>query len=219
MTSSDKPEEDAWPLRRAKAAATRVTIIKTASELFAANGYDGTSVQAVADAAGVSRATVFNAVGGKALLLKAAYDVATVGDDQPVPLPQRPELIAVRDEPDPRRSITLYAGVIGGIGERLSAIYEVFRAASVSDPEIHAVWREIQQQRLAGARGFVNILTTKSPLRHNLDPAMAADVVWALIDASLYHRLCVDRGWSRTHFEAWLAATLEAQLLPARSTL
>ncbi|MCW2601558.1 MAG: DNA-binding protein [Frankiales bacterium] len=205
--------ESPWPLRRAKAAATRVAIIQAASRLFPAHGYEGTSVQAVADSAGVSRATVFNSVGGKAQLLKAAYDVATVGDDLPIPLPQRPELMAVRDEPDQRRAISLYAAVIAGIGERLSAIYEVFRAASVSDPEIGDLWADIQQQRLQGARGFVTILSSKGRLRAGLDLAQAGDIVWALIDASLYHRLCHDRGWSRADFERWLAASLESQLL------
>ncbi|MDQ1680522.1 MAG: hypothetical protein QOI42_1381 [Frankiaceae bacterium] len=216
MKSSDKTLGADWPVRRAKAAATRLAIIRAASGLFVADGYAGTSVQAVADGAGVSRATVFNSVGGKAQLLKAAYDIATVGDDEPIPLPQRPELIAVRDEPDPRHSISLYAAVIAAIGERLSAIYEVFRAASISDREIHALWQEIQHQRLQGARGFVTILSTKTPLREGLDPDIAGDVVWTLIDASLYHRLCADRGWSRTQFESWLAATLDAQLLPTR---
>jgi hypothetical protein len=38
--------------------------------------------------------------------------------------------------------------------------------------------------------------------------------VWALIDASLYHRLAVERGWTRAQFQEWLCATLESQLLP-----
>ena len=124
---SEVNEETAWPLRRAKAAATRLAVIDAASRVFVREGYAGASVQDIADAAGVSRATVFNAVGGKAALLKAAYDVATVGDDEPIPLPQRPEAIAARLEPDPRRSIAIYAGMIAGIGERLARIYEVFR--------------------------------------------------------------------------------------------
>jgi hypothetical protein len=89
----------------------------------------------------------------------------------------------------------------------------VFRAASLSDPEITNLWADIQQQRLQGARGFVTILNSKGPLRASLDLDRAGDIVWTLIDASLYHRLCHDRGWQRTDFELWLADTLEAQLL------
>jgi AcrR family transcriptional regulator len=211
---SEVNEETAWPLRRAKAAATRLAVIDAASRVFVREGYAGASIQAIADAAGVSRATVFNAVGGKAALLKAAYDVATVGDDEPVPLPQRAEAVAARLEPDPRRSIAIYAGMIAGIGERLARIYEVFRAAAASDPEIAAVWKEIQAERLKGAHGYVGLLRAKGPLREGLDKDLAGDVVWALIDASLYHRLAVERGWTTAQFQEWLRATLESQLLP-----
>jgi AcrR family transcriptional regulator len=204
----------AWPLRRAKAAATRLAVIDAASRCFIEAGYAGATVQAIADAAGVSRATVFNAVGGKAALLKAAYDVATVGDDEPVPLPQRPDAVATRLEPDPRRAIALYAGMIADIGDRLAPIYEVFRAASLSDPEVGALWQEIQRERLQGARGFVRILRAKGPLRPDLDDRAAGDAVWVLIDASLYHRFVLERGWRKEQFRVWLQAAFESQLLP-----
>lgn len=203
-----------WPLRSAKAAATRVAIIEAASRLFIELGFSGASVQAVADAAGVSRATVFNSVGGKATLLKASYDVATVGDDDPVALPQRAGLLAVRDEPDQRRMIRLYAAVIAEIGSRLSGIYEVFRAAAATEPDIRVLWEQIQAERLGGARGFVNILISKGPLRADLDLDEAGDVVWAHIDASLYHRLVVERGWPRARFEEWFTQSLTTYLLP-----
>ncbi len=208
-------EQTPWPLRHAKAAATRLSIVEAASGLFVRDGYAVTSIEAVALEAGVSRATVFNSVGGKAALLKAAYDIATVGDDEPIPLPQRGEATAVRLEPDPRRALALYAGMIANIGERLAPIYEVFRAAANGDPEIGALWNDIQAERLKGARGFVGLLRDKGPLRPELDAEVAGDIVWVLIDASLYHRLVLERGWDKAHFQAWLATTLATQLLPS----
>ena len=58
-------------------------------------GYAGTTIDAVATAAGVSRKTVFDSVGGKAQLMKLAYDFAIVGDDEPVPLVDRPEMSGI----------------------------------------------------------------------------------------------------------------------------
>ncbi|MCW2674950.1 MAG: DNA-binding protein [Frankiales bacterium] len=202
-----------FPLRTAKAAQTRAAVITAAERLFIEHGYVSTSVQAIADAAGVSRATVFNSVGGKPALLRACYDIATVGDDDPVPLPQRPELLAVRDESDQRRTIALYAKVIAGIGERLSGTYEVFRAAATTDTEIRTQWDQIQSERLRGSQGFVRILASKGPLRRGLDREEAGDVVWAYIDASLYHRLVVECGWPRARFERWFTRSLTAYLL------
>ena len=73
------------PLRKAQAAATRRAIIDAAATSFIERGYVATSIETIAEAAGVSRATVFTSVGGKKELLKKAYDVALVGDDEPIP--------------------------------------------------------------------------------------------------------------------------------------
>ncbi|HZU72841.1 MAG TPA: helix-turn-helix domain-containing protein [Acidimicrobiales bacterium] len=203
-----------WPARRAKARATRAAIIQAAADLFIQQGYLGTSVQAIADNAGVSRATVFNSVGGKLELLRAAFDVATVGDDEPVPLPQRPEALAVRAEPDPRKAVAGYAALVTGVSSRVAGIYEAFRCAAGVDPRVRVQWAQIQEERFGGAKGFVGILSAKGPLRDGLTPNDAADLVWVLIDASLFHRLVVERSWPTSDFQRWLAATMQAQLLP-----
>jgi len=203
-----------WPARRAKARATRAAIIEAAGDLFVELGYLGTSVQTIADAAGVSRATVFNSVGGKLELLRAAFDVATVGDDEPVPLPQRPQALAVRAEPDPRKAVAGYAAMVTGVSSRVASIYEAFRSAAGVDPRARVQWAQIQQERFGGAKGFIGILSAKGPLRDGLTPKDAADLVWVLIDASLYHRLVIERSWTTSRFQTWLAATMEAQLLP-----
>jgi len=50
---------------------TRELILKAAEKLFAAKGLQSVSMQDIADEAGVSRATVFNQLGSKILLLDA----------------------------------------------------------------------------------------------------------------------------------------------------
>ena len=214
---SDVNPEERWPARKAKARATRAAVIAAGSELFAEFGYLGTSVEAIADAAGVSRATVFNSVGGKLDVLKAAYDVATVGDDEPIPLPARPEALAVRGEPDPWKAVAGYAAMVTSVSSRIALIYETFRSAAGVDPRVRLEWARIQQERLGGATGFVGILTAKGPLREDLTAEDAADLVWVLIDASLYHRLVIERAWTQSRFQNWLTETMQTQLLPAES--
>lgn len=202
-----------FPLRTAKAASTRVAVLAAAHQLFLEQGYAATTAQQIAESAGVSRATVFNSVGGKVALLRACYDVATVGDDEPVPLPQRPGLLAVRAAEEPATSIALYAKVATDVAGRLSGIYEVFRAAATNDAEIRGSWEEVQAERLGGCHGFVRILAEKGPLRRGLDRKEAGDVVWTYVDASLYHRLVVERGWPPRRFERWLTRQLTTYLL------
>ena len=90
-------------VRDEQARRTRRAIVTAARELFLAQGYAATTIDAIAEEAHVSRRTVFNAVGGKVALLKLALDWAIVGDDEPVPLADRPAIKAIQAERDPRR--------------------------------------------------------------------------------------------------------------------
>jgi AcrR family transcriptional regulator len=204
------------PLRTAQAGQTRRAIIDAATRLFVDAGYGATSINTIAEAAGVSRATVFTAVGGKAALLKTAYDVALVGDDEPVALPDRAGSRAIRAEPDPSRYLERYAGLVAELGGRVGAVYEAVRGAASADPEVRPLWEKIQQERRIGAAHVVADTAAKGPLRGGIDQETAADVVWVLNDPGLYHLLVNRRGWSRERFAAWLAASLKHELLRDR---
>jgi len=201
-------------LRQRQARSTRRAIIGAASRLFAEHGYGATSVDQIAQAADVSRATVFASLGGKPALLKAAYDVAIVGDDEPVPLPARPRSRLIQAEPDVHRFLVLYAGLVADIDRRVAGIYEAVRGAASADPAVATLWETIQRERRIGAGNVVDQVRSKAPLRDDLDLAAAADLVWVLIDPWLYHQLVTQRGWAHARFETWLGETLQAQLLP-----
>ena len=212
--SADVKRSYESPLRKAQAAATRRAIIDTASALFIERGYVATSIDAIAEAAGVSRATIFTSVGGKKALLKTAYDVALVGDDEPIPFPLRPASLAVRAEPDPRRFLIGYTGLVVDINVRLAPIYEAVRGAASADPEVRDVFEAIGTERRIGAVRVIGDLVAKGgSLRDGLDDQAAADVLWVLIDAGLFHLLVHRRDWTPERFEAWLAETMLRELL------
>ena len=106
----------------AQARATRRAIVDAAARLFIERGYGPTTVDAIAEAAGVSRKTVFTSVGGKVEALKLAIDWAMVGDDEPVPLLQRPHVQAGLVEPDARRILTDYAADIREVHSRIAPL-------------------------------------------------------------------------------------------------
>ncbi|HJQ41949.1 MAG TPA: helix-turn-helix domain-containing protein, partial [Jatrophihabitantaceae bacterium] len=95
-------------LRAEQARATRRAIVAAAAELFVRDGYGATTVDAIARAAGVSRKTVFTSVGGKVEALKLARDWAIVGDDEPIPMLERPAIKAAYAEKDARKVIAAY---------------------------------------------------------------------------------------------------------------
>lgn len=201
-------------LRGVQAASTRRAIIAAATNLFVEQGYVATSIEGIAAAAGVSRATVFTSVGGKPTLLKTALDVAIVGDDDPVSLPDRPRSVAIRAEADPHKYLTLYAGMVTEMGSRLAGIYEAVRGAAGADTDARNLWEEHLAQRRQGSANVVGDVLRKGKLRAGLDHEAAADIVWTLNDPGLYHSLVHRRGWSTGRYEAWLAETMIGQLLP-----
>ncbi len=219
MTDDAQPVKRVYrsTLRQAQAASTRLAVIDAAARLLAQQGYVATTVDQIAAAAGVSRATVFTSVGGKSALLKTTYDVALVGDDEPVSLPERPRSRRIRAEPDPRRFLTLYAELVTEIDGRVALIYEAVRGAASADDGARAVWDKIQHERRTGAGNVVQLVVSKGGLRAGLSSEAAADVVWVLNDPGVYHLLVHQRRWPPDQFSAWLAETLHGQLLGAGS--
>jgi AcrR family transcriptional regulator len=201
------------PNRAALAQATRLAVIDAGASLFVERGYGAVSIDDIADAAGVVRATVFNAVGGKAAVLRAAYDVALVGDDEPVPLPERLWARPVREAPDGPTMLDRYAHMITVIDQRVGPVYEVLRGAATAHADVREHWDEIRAGRRTGAENVVKMLAAHGPLRRGLTRAAAADIVELYIDPGHHQHLVAARGWSARAFERWLAQTLRAQLL------
>ena len=195
------------------ARATRRAVIDAATRLFVEQGYGVTTIDAIAAAASVGRATVFASVGGKADLLKAAYDVALVGDDEPVALPERPESLRVRAEPDAARMLAGYAAISAAVSGRVAPMYEVVRGAAGTDRAARAVWDTVRAERRLGARNVVRLVEQRRALRHGLEPGAAADIVFVLNDPGLYHVLVRERSWRPDAFGSWLREVLRAQLL------
>ena len=106
--------------RAESARQTRRRIVEAARELFETRGYAGTTIDAVAEAAGVSRRTVFLSVGSKAELLKTAWDWGVVGDDEPVPMAERPHVLAMQEVTDPDLLVALWVEQVLGVADRLA---------------------------------------------------------------------------------------------------
>lgn len=209
--SARKPYQST--LRAQQTAATCRLVVDTAARLFIEHGYAGTSVDAIAEAAGVGRSTVFTAAGGKPWLLKTAYDHAIVGDGEPVPMLERPAARKLFDMTDPAQILSAYAAIISKAVPRVSPLYEVVRSAASVDPEVQQLWTDISEQRLTGAGTLASLLKAKHGLRKGLSADTACDIIWIYNDPGLHHALVTQRHWSQTKYRTWLADTLKQQLL------
>jgi AcrR family transcriptional regulator len=202
------------PVRREKAEQTRRSIAAAAGRLFAERGYTATSIDDIAVAAHVGRATVFTSIGGKPELLKEAYRLAVRGEADPdTPLGEQRRSREVLAEADPRALLAGYAEAMVGVGRRLAPLYEAVRAAAHADPEARELWNVLTEERRTGAGRVVAALTRRNALRPKLDRASATDILWVLNDPSVYQQLVERRRWTQGRYRAWLTEAMQHQLL------
>ncbi len=208
-------------LRGEQVRATRRAVVAAGRDLFVERGYVGTTIDAVADRAGVSRKTVFNAVGGKGALLKLAWDWALVGDDEPIALADRPALRGMLEESDASSVVDRWAQLVCEIAARLAPLYGVLQAAAQADPDAAEVHTTSERHRLGGARTFVEHLGEVGGLRPGLDVDRATEVAAVLMDPMPHQRLVTEAHWSMEDYVALVARMARAALLreDSRDTL
>jgi AcrR family transcriptional regulator len=193
--------------------ATRQRVLDAAKALLLRRGYAGATIDAIASRAGVSVQTVYNTVGGKATVLKAVYDTMLTGDDEPIPIMQRPSVAAMRAATDPRQFIGLYARMGREMYARAGPLLPIMLAEAAGDPEVRAFIETIENERAVGTAGIVAMLHERFGLRAGLTVAEAADILWTLTAPELPLRLIHRRGWSLDKYEAWSADTMAHALL------
>jgi AcrR family transcriptional regulator len=186
-------------------------ICAAAHRLFSDKGYLATSIDDIAAAAGVARPTIFTAVGPKATILRLVVDQALAGDDEPVPIAQRPWWREAIDEPDPVRSIELHARNMCLINQRAAPVLRALEIAASVDAEAADVWNRFQQQRHDGINEIAVALSGKTS-RLRYDEATVTDTL-SMLAADAYIRLVRESGWPLERFQAWLTDVLLRLLL------
>jgi AcrR family transcriptional regulator len=199
--------------RKEQARQTRLQIIEAARRLFFSSGYSRTTIEMIAREAGVATETVYATFGNKMAILTKLVDVSVVGDDEPVPLLERPNIQASTQITDPHSLLKTFSNDIYDIMQRMSPIFRLLRATAQSESEIAGLLDRLLKERLNGMTFFVRQLTRLGPLRENLSLEKAAEIVWTLSSGEVFHLLTVDRNWTREQYVDWLADTLEQVLL------
>jgi AcrR family transcriptional regulator len=206
--ASQQRKRYASQVRDEQARRTRRAIVTAAHDLFLAQGYAATTIDGIAEAAHVSRRTVFNSAGGKVALLKLALDWAIVGDDEPIALADRPAIKAILAESDPRKALILWVRTVTDVAGRTAPLGEVL------DPAAAQLLAEASRNRMLGATLFIRYLASLDGLAAGITEQHAAELCWALTDGHLYRLLVAQRSWSAADFNRWLSDSLAAALLP-----
>lgn len=200
--------------RRAQAEENRSAIVRAARDLFIAQGYGRTTIADIADSAGISVETIYAAFGNKPTLLHKAWDITVGGDDQDVVFHERPEVVAIRNEPDLAERLMLHATFSTKTATRIAPFQLMVQSAAEAEPAAAAMLEEMGRQRLAGMTVMAAGAAATRQLAVTEDECR--DVIWSMTDGMLWHRLVNERGWSNERFAEWLGG-MWVHLLVRRS--
>lgn len=193
---------------------SRTVMVRSAAALFLERGFAATTVADVAEASGVSVQNVYKIFRNKIGLAKAVFDLAIAGDDEAVPMVERPSLLKGREEQDPRRKLMFYGEHLATVAPRHVPFQLVILDAAASDVDAAKVWEQLQDERLKGMSMLASDLAARGYLRAGVTATEARDVLWTYNSAELYRLLVMERGWSAKRYGRWVAQALIAALLP-----
>jgi AcrR family transcriptional regulator len=200
--------------RREQAAQTRERVLDAADQLFRQRGWEGASIAAIAEAAGVSQETVYTRFRSKRALLGELMQRAVRGAD-PRPVPEQTAPRALIEATDAEELLRLFAADISPRIERAAPLMAVVAAAARSEPELADLYARLHEHRRSNLKVLVDALATKAPLR--VPPDEALDSVFALTSPELHQLVVGQRRWSYPRYRNWLTDALTALLLSPRA--
>ena len=207
MTADVNPAGEGATLRQAQTALTEELILAAATELFLADGYMATTLEAVARRARVAARTVYVRFGTKAALFKRVVDVAIVGDTEPVDVLGRDWMQAALTAPTAAERIAASAAASRQIMQRTGALFAVAQQAAAVEPLIAGYWQEGREGSRHAQRVFWTRLADDGLLPTGTDLAWIIDTASVITAAETYLLVTRMLGWDLDAYQAWVAAT------------
>ena len=180
------PQQTAPGKRAAQGRATRGQLIEVATSLFADRGYEGTSIEAVLAAAGVSRGALYHHFAGKEALFKAVLQALSERVTAKV-------TEAIRDCTDPVDA--MHTGALAWIdlaGDPVIQRVMLVDAVSVLGWE---QWQAMDEGRTVGAtRAMLQAVSDSGRLPQELVAPFSYMIVAALDEAAMVVARAPDSG-------------------------
>jgi hypothetical protein len=142
------------------------------------------------------------------------FDLVLAGDDDPVPIAERPEARAVQAEPDVRRKIALYVDGLARRQQRSAKVQILIRDGRHVDETLEDIWQKLLDERLTGMTMLGRHLHESGQLRDGVDVDEVRDVLWTCTAVELYELLVLGRGWSLDRYAAWTARAITSAICP-----
>jgi AcrR family transcriptional regulator len=199
--------------RREAAEESRKEVLAKSRELFLTGGYGRTTIAAIAQAASVSKESVYKGFGGKPGLVRAIYEHSLLGAGGS-PAEERSDR-AQTTVTDPRELMEQFGRFITEVSPIGSPVFLLIRDAAASgDPAMAALLRDVDDGRYRRMLHNARQVLGRGFLRADLTEEEVADVMFTCTSAELYENLVLKRGWSPENYGQFIARTLAANLLP-----
>jgi len=212
MRDPVKGKSEAGRRRERRAHETRQRITQAGLALFLEKGYAGTTVQAIAEAAHVAPATIYQAFGTKHAVLAAALDKEVAGDDTSLGVLEQDWVDAVRREKDPDRQLRLVVDGTSRIAARTAPIKEVMRDAAATEATARELIRKDHEGRHRTQAALIDLLVENRSLRHGMERSRAVDTYFAIVNSTTYELLVLQRGWTLSEWQDWIAEVVAREL-------
>ncbi|HEX4539309.1 MAG TPA: helix-turn-helix domain-containing protein [Acidimicrobiales bacterium] len=191
------------------AAETRREILQAARRLFAEHGFANTSIQQIAEHAGVAVQTIYSSVGSKSALVPALNDLIEEESDVAGLAAE------LSEETDPAQLIAKGVHLTRQLNERCGDLIRALLSAEPSDPDAAGVVAEGMRRHQQGLTGLAGRLGSLGALRADVTPERAAGVLSMMTSSASWRQLTA-AGWTFDEGEAWLTQSLAQLLLPRR---
>jgi AcrR family transcriptional regulator len=204
-------------LREQQAAQTRLRVVATAAQLFAAEGYVRTTFAKIAAAAGVSAETV-QGHGPKAALMVAAVEYAAFGvsgEQNVFNLDVGRRMLAVDNC---RKAPDALAAMQSEIFERIAHLALALIGAASSDPELERYLNDTLASVKKQIRRLLDVYRDRGWLREDVSFDELVETTVVLASVETYLQITHRAGWSVSAYRTWLQRMLaETVFLPSQA--
>jgi AcrR family transcriptional regulator len=188
-------------------------VLEAARHEFSTNGWAGTTIPAIASAAGVSNETIYSAFGSKQAVLMMLIERAVRGAAPALPLLEQTETRDVLDKPSGEEIVDAFSTHIAGILERVAPLVGVVRTAADTNSDLSDLYGSLHAGRHRNLTAIASALARGGHLRAGLKASQAADEIWRLASPELFLFLRHVEGLSLASYATWLRDRLSRLLL------
>jgi AcrR family transcriptional regulator len=187
------------PVTNARGRRTRAALLAATRVILEEQGFEGLTMGAVAEQAGVTRRAVYLHFSSRAELVGALFDFLAEAEGL------ADSLERVWRQPDALSSLDAWARNLASYHARLLPVTRAIERVRHVDADAAAHHAHVVRTQRANCRRLVRLLERDGQLSPEWTPSAATDMLWALISSDIVEGLLTERAWSPDRLAKYLA--------------